>query len=373
MKLEVKIPSVGESITSGYLSEWKVESGASVQSGDILFLLETDKISTEVNAEQAGVIEIQVPGGEDVAVGQVVGIIDTEAAARNESNAAPKKVEDTQPAPAAKAEVSAEKPNEAPKAAAPPAQPAKSQSTALATSETRPQRTDRETRSNLSPLRRRVADTLVKAQHTSASLTTFNECDMSAVMGLRKTLQDDFTDTYGIKLGLMSFFVKAVVEALRTVPKLNARIEENTFIQNHYFDVGVAVSTEKGLMVPVLRDVDTKSFADIEKALADYAQKAREGKITIEDLQGGVFTLSNGGIFGSLLSTPILNYPQAGILGMHTIQQRPIAQDGQVVIRPMMYLALTYDHRVVDGREAVTFLVRIKECIEEPARLLVQA
>jgi 2-oxoglutarate dehydrogenase E2 component (dihydrolipoamide succinyltransferase) len=225
----------------------------------------------------------------------------------------------------------------------------------------------------MSPLRKKIATHLVNAQHEAAILTTFNECDMSAVMDLRKRLQDDFTARNGVKLGFMSFFIKAVVEALKSVPQVNARIEGDEIVENHFYDIGVAVGTEKGLIVPVIRDCDQKSFAQIEKDIVDYAVKARDGKLGLPDLQGGVFTITNGGIYGSLLSTPIINPPQSGILGMHSIQQRPVAVDGQVVIRPMMYLALSYDHRLVDGKEAVTFLVRVKQCIESPERMLLGA
>jgi 2-oxoglutarate dehydrogenase E2 component (dihydrolipoamide succinyltransferase) len=228
----------------------------------------------------------------------------------------------------------------------------------------------RSTRKRLSPLRKKIAQQLVMAQHTAAILTTFNEADMSAVMRLRSEMQESFVKEHGIKLGFMSFFIKAVVSALKAVPAVNARMDGDEHVQNHFHDIGVAVGTERGLMVPIIRDADRKTFPEIERELAGYATKAREGKIKIEDLQGGVFTISNGGIYGSLLSTPILNPPQSGILGMHKIQERPIAEKGQVVIRPMMYLALSYDHRVVDGKEAVTFLIRIKDCIESPARLL---
>ncbi len=207
------------------------------------------------------------------------------------------------------------------------------------------------------------------AQHTAAILTTFNECDMTAVQELRKKSQDDFTKKNGVKLGFMSFFIKAAVEGLKAVPSINGRIEGDDFIQNHFYDIGVAVGTERGLVVPVVRDADKKSFADLERDIASYATKAREGKIKIEELQGGTFTISNGGVYGSLMGTPILNPPQSGILGMHAINQRPIAIDGKVVVRPMMYLALSYDHRAVDGKEAVTFLVRVKECIEDPTKL----
>lgn len=225
----------------------------------------------------------------------------------------------------------------------------------------------------MSPLRRKIATHLVNAQHEAAILTTFNECDMSAVMDLRKRHQDDFTARNGVKLGFMSFFIKAVVEALQAVPAVNARIEGDEIVENHFYDIGVAVGTEKGLVVPVIRDCHEKSFARIEKDIVEYANKARDGKLGLPDLQGGVFTITNGGIYGSLLSTPILNPPQSGILGMHSIQQRPVAVDGQVVIRPMMYLALSYDHRLVDGKEAVTFLVRVKQCIESPERILLGA
>jgi 2-oxoglutarate dehydrogenase E2 component (dihydrolipoamide succinyltransferase) len=256
------------------------------------------------------------------------------------------------------------------KSAAPPPAPPKAASPS--TPAPTPSAGERTTRKKLTPLRRKIAAQLVSAQQTAAILTTFNECDMSGVMALRSRVQDSFTKRHGVKLGFMSFFIKAVVEALRSVPVLNAQLEGDELVQNHFYDIGVAVGTEKGLIVPVLRDCDKKGFAQLEKDIAAYATKARDGKIGIEDLTGGVFTISNGGTYGSLLSTPILNPPQSGILGMHNIVQRPIAVNGEVVIRPMMYLALSYDHRVVDGKEAVTALVRIKECIEDPSRLLLE-
>ena len=227
-------------------------------------------------------------------------------------------------------------------------------------------------RKKMSMLRRKIATQLVSAQQTAAILTTFNEVDMSKVMKLRKDVQETFIKKYDVKLGFMSFFVKAVVQALKDVPSINGTIEGNEVVQNHYYDIGVAIGTEKGLFVPVIRDADEKNFAQIEKDIIAYANKAREGQINIDDLKGGVFSISNGGTYGSLLSTPILNPPQSGILGMHTIQQRPVAVDGKVEIRPMMYLALSYDHRLVDGKEAVTFLIRIKECLESPERLLLE-
>jgi len=229
---------------------------------------------------------------------------------------------------------------------------------------------ERETRRKMSPLRRKIAERLVAATQEAALLTTFNEVDMSAVMELRKAHQDAFVKRHGVKLGFMSFFVKAVTQALISVPAVNARIEDDTIVSQHYYDIGVAVGTDKGLMVPVVRDCESKSFARIEQDILDYAKAAREGKIKMDDLQGGVFTISNGGIYGSMLSTPIINYPQPAILGLHNIQERPVVRNGEIVARPMMYLALSYDHRLIDGKEAVTFLSVIKNAIEDPSRLL---
>ena len=225
---------------------------------------------------------------------------------------------------------------------------------------------------NVAALRRKIAAQLVMAQQTTATLTTFNECDMSEVMTLRKKVQEKFQADHGLKLGFMSFFIKATVEALKAVPSINSRIDGDDFILNHYYDIGVAVGTERGLVVPVVRDAEQKSFAELERDIADFGARARDGKIKIEDLQGGSFTISNGGVYGSLMGTPILNPPQSGILGMHAIQQRPVGDEGQVVVRPMMYLALSYDHRAVDGKEAVTFLIKVKEAIENPTALLLE-
>lgn len=261
----------------------------------------------------------------------------------------------------------AEKPAPSP-APAPAPVPAPKAPAALAAPA--PEAGERQSRRKLTPLRQRIAERLVSAQHSAALLTTFNEVDMSAVMALRSKHQDEFVKKYGFKLGFMSFFVKAVVHALKEVPAINTQIDGDTLVQNHYYDIGVAVSTEKGLMVPVIRGCDALGMPSIERAIADAAGKAREGRITLADLEGGVFTITNGGTFGSLLSTPIINPPQSAILGMHAINDRPVAVSGQVVIRPMMYVALTYDHRLVDGREAVTFLVKVKQQLEDPARLL---
>jgi 2-oxoglutarate dehydrogenase E2 component (dihydrolipoamide succinyltransferase) len=385
MSVEVKIPSVGESITSGLLSVWHKNDGDTVAAGDALLTLETDKVSSEIQAEQGGVLRIKVPAGTDVKIGEVVAVIEeggagtTKPEAKAGKPALPAATPATEPRPAAApapapASTSAAAPAPAPVAKSPSISEAVASAnlslSTISESAPAPVREGRITRKRMSPLRRKIAQQLVAAQHTAALLTTFNEADMSAVMKLRVEMQDSFTKEHGIKLGFMSFFIKASVSALKAVPALNVRVDGEDVVHNHFYDIGVAVGTERGLVVPVIRDADQSSFADIERSLADYAVKAREGKIKIEDLQGGVFTISNGGIYGSLLSTPILNPPQSGILGMHKIQERPIAEKGQVVIRPMMYLAMSYDHRVVDGKEAVTFLVRIKECIENPARLL---
>ncbi|MEI7822899.1 MAG: dihydrolipoyllysine-residue succinyltransferase, partial [Verrucomicrobiota bacterium] len=376
MSLEVKIPAVGESVTSGMISAWLKKDGDAVAKGDALLTLETDKVSTEITADAAGTLRIRVQAGAEVKIGEVVATIEAGAAAP--AKAAAEKTAEPKPAEAksseakpakksAKAEtapVSAPVTAPAPVAETPAAAVAAANESLAVISENLAPESGRVTRKKMSPLRRKIAAQLVMAQHTAAILTTFNEADMSAVMTLRKAMGDDFQKQHGIKLGFMSFFIKAVVAALKAVPQVNVRVEGDDLVQNHFYDIGVAVGTERGLMVPVVRDAHRKSFAEIERDLVAYAVKAREGRIGIDDLSGGVFTISNGGIYGSLLSTPILNPPQSGILGMHKIQERPVVVNGAVVIRPMMYLAMSYDHRVVDGREAVTFLVRVKEAIE---------
>jgi 2-oxoglutarate dehydrogenase E2 component (dihydrolipoamide succinyltransferase) len=385
--MDVTIPTVGESITSGVISTWHKKEGETVQPGDILLTLETDKVSTEIPAEAAGVLRIKAAEGQEVKIGEVVASI--EEAGGAQAAAAPAPVSDPAPAPApaptpapkkksAKPEPPTAQPAPSPiPEPAPPVQPpspppAPEPSLPGPPPQPATSTDSRVTRKRLSPLRRKIAAQLVMAQHTAAILTTFNECDMTAVMTLRKQMQEPFQKQHGVKLGFMSFFVRAAVAALKAVPQVNSRLEGEELITHHYYDIGVAVGTERGLVVPVIRDADLKSFAAIEQSILDYAGKAREGKIKIEDLQGGVFTISNGGVYGSLLSTPILNPPQSGILGLHKIQERPMALDGQVVIRPMMYLALSYDHRVVDGKEAVTFLIHVKEAIENPLRLLLE-
>jgi 2-oxoglutarate dehydrogenase E2 component (dihydrolipoamide succinyltransferase) len=400
---------MGESISSGILAKWHVKSGDSVSKDQPLFELETDKITSEGYAEAAGTITLKADTGAEVKIGQVVALIEAggaPAAAAEKQPSAPAAPK-APPAPEAPpAPVAAPAPKAAPlpavpspavrriaaetgvdpaavagsgkegrvtkgdmlAAAAAPARPAAPSPEAPAASAPKPG--ERQTRRKLSPLRLKIAERLVAAQNSAALLTTFNEADMSAVMALRSRYQEDFVKRNGLKLGFIPFFVKAVVQALREVPAINSQIEGDEIVQNHYYDIGVAVSTEKGLMVPVIRDCDTLGMAGIEQAIADAAGRAREGRIALADLEGGVFTITNGGTFGSLLSTPIINPPQSAILGMHAINERPVAAAGQVVIRPMMYLALTYDHRVVDGREAVTFLVKVKQAIEDPSRLL---
>ena len=415
MSVEVKVPAVGESISSGVVSVWHRKSGDFVNAGDALFTLETDKVSTEIVAEKAGVLETKAAEGQEVKIGEVVATID-------DSKSAPEEKKTEKPLEKKK-DPDAEKKRVEEKERKAPPEKEKSLSPAVrriveeerlesekisgtgkdgrltkgdvltagqnrkpvgeavgfpgtATPSPTGERdrraqpeTDRFTRKKMSPLRRKIAAQLVMAQQTAAILTTFNECDMSAVQELRAKSQEAFTKKNGIKLGLMSFFIKAAVEALKAVPVVNSRIEEDDFIQNNFYDIGVAVGTERGLVVPVVRDADKKSFAELEIDIAGYAVKAREGKLKIEDLQGGTFTISNGGVYGSLLSTPILNPPQSGILGMHKIMPRPVAVDGKVEVRPMMYLALSYDHRAIDGKEAVTFLIKVKECIEDPKKL----
>ncbi len=423
MAIEVKIPAVGESITSGVVSAWHKKSGEFVNEGEPLFTLETDKVSTEIVAEKAGVLETKVPEGKEVKIGEVVATIDDSKQTPEEKTAEkPKKREPEEKKKQPQVEKKAAERKEpatadrgrpestpAPTTLSPAVRriveeekldPEKIPGTGiggrltktdmLAAAQQRetvgeavsfpgtaapsptavqPSTDGRFTRKKMSPLRRKIAQQLVMAQHTAAILTTFNECDMSAVQQLRSKAQEEFTKKNGVKLGLMSFFIKACVEALKAVPVVNGRIEGDDFIQNNFYDIGVAVGTERGLVVPVLRDADKKTFADLERAIADFAAKAREGKLKIEDLQGGTFTITNGGVYGSLFATPILNPPQSGILGMHKIMPRPMAVDGKVEIRPMMYLALSYDHRAIDGKEAVTFLIKVKECIEDPRKL----
>ncbi|MDI1227905.1 MAG: 2-oxoglutarate dehydrogenase complex dihydrolipoyllysine-residue succinyltransferase [bacterium] len=402
MAVEIVVPALGESVQEATVAKWLKKVGDSIAVDEPLVELETDKVTLEVNAKSAGVLkEIKVQTGSNVAVGAVLGSIGegtgaaaapkaakADAPAKTEpkaAQAAAKPVSnDTFLSPAVRKLVDDKKVdtagiagtgkdgrltkgdvlealNKAPAAPAAkaPAAPSGPRSHA-----------DREERVRMTRLRQRVAERLKEAQNTAAMLTTFNEVDMTHVMALRTQYKDSFEKKHGTKLGFMSFFVKAAVQALKDFPAVNAEIDGGDIVYKNYYDIGVAVSAPTGLIVPVLREADAKGFAQIEKEIVDLGTRARDGKLALDELSGGTFTITNGGIFGSLMSTPILNPPQSGILGMHKIQERPIAVNGQVVIRPMMYLALSYDHRIVDGKEAVSFLVRIKDAIEDPQRLL---
>jgi 2-oxoglutarate dehydrogenase E2 component (dihydrolipoamide succinyltransferase) len=418
--VSITVPGVGESITEGIIARWLKSDGAAVTAGEPLFELETDKASNVVPAAASGILKIEVPEGATVPIGSSIGTLDPAGqpqaqASASKSGSAPaasngggaaalapsvrRIVAEEQVDPASiagtgrggritKGDVLAHLATAPPektatatavakgKPASAPDVPAPAKSAPAAPSQTPsppPSRTaPREVRQRMSGIRQRIAQRLVEAQQTAAILTTFNEADMTRVMELRTRYKDTFKTKHGVALGFMSFFIKAAIEALRAFPAVNGRIDGADIVLHNAYDIGVAVSTERGLMVPVLRDADRMSFAEIEKAIGAFAVKAREGTIAVSDLQGGTFTITNGGVFGSLLSTPILNPPQSGILGMHSIQKRPVAINDQVVIRPMMYLALSYDHRIVDGREAVSFLVRIKECIENPERLFLE-
>lgn len=408
MIVEVKVPSVGESITEGVLSNWAVADGAYVEKGATLFELDTDKATTDVPAPESGTVQHLAAKGDEVLINSVVAKINTSGSAAASTSEKPAE-------PAAKAETAKPKAAEEDKrvvatsvakkmaaesnvnldsvtgtgtggritredieshlqkqSAPAPAKPVAAEPKAAPAKATASIDGPEVTREKMTPLRRKIAERLVEAQHTAAMLTTFNDVDMTAVMNLRNEYKEQFEKCHGIKLGFMSFFAKAAVDALKAFPLVNAMIDGNEIVYNHRYNLGVAVSTERGLTVPVIRNIDQMGFAQIESEILAYAKKARDGKLGIDDLQGGTFTITNGGVFGSMLSTPILNPPQSAILGMHRIEERPVAVNGQVVIRPMMYLALSYDHRIIDGKEAVSFLVRIKNCIENPARMLLE-
>ncbi len=411
MAIELKIPAVGESITEVMIGEWLKAEGDWVAAGDEVVIIETDKVNVELPAPADGILkQILKQEGDDAEVGDVVGLMEAaekpegQPAAEPAAAEAPAAPAPAAPAPAApaasqegepivmpaaarvlaekgleasevratgpggrllKEDVMRHRPEPAPAPAAPAAAPPEPPPPAAVGSR-------HEEAVRMTPLRRRVAARLVEAQQTAALLTTFNEIDMSRVIALRKQYQESFVKRHGIKLGFMSFFVKAAIEALKAVPQVNAEFRGDEIVYRNYQDIGIAVGGGKGLVVPIIRNAERLSFAEVEKAIADYAARARDGKLKLEELQGGTFTISNGGIYGSLLSTPIVNPPQSGILGLHKIEERPIAVAGEVVVRPMMYVALTYDHRLIDGREAVTFLIRIKERIEDPTRILLE-
>jgi len=453
MIVEIKVPSVGESITEAVLAQWYKSDGDVIKKDEPLFVIETDKVTLEVVAEADGVLSITVAEAETVAIGAVVGTIDTEAAPKaaepvvtpkiseaeepeveTVEQAAPKEVEtaiEVEPTPAA------EKPepiiSEPMAASEPPAMPSERNeqlapsvrrlaaeknvdlsliagtgpggritkgdvllylesgqspssaggSTSVAVSKTAAQETAVQppakmpaeeliTRKPMTPIRQRIAERLLQSKQNTAMLTTFNEIDMSRVMDIRSQYKQSFKEKYGVNLGIMSFFIKASIEALKEFPQINAFVEGKDIIEHHYYHIGVAVGSERGLVVPVIRHADKLGFAELELAIVDYVTKINENRLVLADLEGGTFTISNGGVYGSLLSTPILNIPQSGILGMHKIEKRPVVLDDEIIIRPMMYVALSYDHRIVDGREAVTFLKRIKECVENPERITME-
>jgi 2-oxoglutarate dehydrogenase E2 component (dihydrolipoamide succinyltransferase) len=406
MSTDIRVPALGESVSEATVAQWFKGEGEAVKADEPLVALETDKVTVEVPAPAGGVLSsIKVRPGETVNVGAVIGMIEEGAAGKAAPAAkpAPKPAPAPPPVPKAveaplspavrklvaesgadpakidgsgkdgrvtKGDVIAhlEKPAPAP----PPVTPAPAPMPAVARAPSPPADGAREERVRMSRLRQTIARRLKDAQNVAAMLTTFNEVDMSAVMALRNQYKELFEKRHGVKLGFMSFFVKAVCQALKEIPAVNAEIDGEDIVYKNYYHIGVAVGTEKGLVVPVLRDAERMSFAAIEKTIADFGARARAGSLQIADMQGGTFTISNGGVYGSLMSTPILNAPQSGILGMHKIQERPVVADGQVVARPMMYLALSYDHRIVDGKEAVSFLVRVKECLEDPQRTILE-
>jgi len=400
---DIRVPTLGESVTEATVGKWFKQPGEAVAVDEPLVELETDKVTLEVPAPAAGVLsDIAVKAGDTVAVGALLGQITDGAAAAPAKAAAPaaKAPEAPKPAPAAKPtnmplppsvrKMAAESGIDAGKVAGtgmhgqvtkgdmmaaieraaaaptPVATPAPAQMRAPSPADD----AVREERVHMTRLRQTIARRLKDAQNTAAMLTTFNEVDMGAVMGLRNQYKELFEKKHGVKLGFMGFFVRACIQALKEIPAVNAEIDGTDTVYKNYYHIGVAVGTERGLVVPVVRDADTMSLAKIEQTIAEFGKRAREGTLKIEEMQGGTFTISNGGVYGSLMSTPILNAPQSGILGMHKIQERPVVVGGKIEARPMMYLALSYDHRIVDGREAVTFLVRVKECLEDPARLV---
>jgi 2-oxoglutarate dehydrogenase E2 component (dihydrolipoamide succinyltransferase) len=404
MSVEVKVPPVGDSITEVIIGEWHKRVGDRVAVDENVVGLESEKSSFDVPAPSAGVItQIMKQPGDTAAVGETIALIDAVAAGQNGNNPAAPAPATAAPAPSAPA---ATEPRVMPAAARAMAEtgvaPQKVEATGLGgrilkedvqraatAAQTAPTTlapapsvpapaTVRVTagrsvrRQPMNQIRRTIAKNLVEAQHNAALLTTFNECDMSAVMALRKQHQDSFTERHGVKLGFMSFFVKAVVDGLQAFPAINAQIQGQEIVYHDYCDIGIAIGGGKGLVVPVLRNAEQMTFAQIEQAIGALSKRAQAGQLLPDELKGGTFTITNGGVYGSLLSTPIVNPPQSGVLGMHSIQDRPVVRDGQIVARPMMYLALTYDHRIVDGREAVTFLKRIKDCLENPVRLMLE-
>jgi len=417
MPVELKIPPVGESINEVQIGQWLKSAGEQVEKDEPVVEIETDKVNVELPAPVSGTItRLLKEAGQVAAVGEVIGYLE-EGVAKAGSAPAARPASEARPSPEARPAKEARPATEARPAPSPepamkpratpaarrvlaehglepeevtatgPAgrllkedvlrhlegeEPSRTSGLQAATAPRGAPPVREEEAVPMTPMRRRIAERLVAAKQDAALLSSFNEIDMSAVVAIRAEVGEAFREKHGVKLGFMSFFVKAVIEALKAIPQLNAEIRGSNIVYRNYYDIGIAVSTEKGLVVPVLRNAERMSFAEIELAITDFAARAREGKIKLEELDGGTFTISNGGVYGSLLSTPIVNPPQSGILGMHAIQERPMARSGQVVILPMMYVALTYDHRIIDGREAVTFFKRVKELIEDPPRLLLE-
>ncbi|MBA3956969.1 MAG: 2-oxoglutarate dehydrogenase complex dihydrolipoyllysine-residue succinyltransferase [Parachlamydiaceae bacterium] len=389
MKVEIKVPAMGESISEASVGTILKPAGSSVAMDNELLELETDKVNQVLYAQQAGIVSYVVASGDTVKIGQVIGHIDTEGKATQEAAKAtpkPEKPMEPKKEEESKAQKKPVAPPEASKSEAriskeafvaeltqekkAPTQPVSAPVTPAVMPKATGIEVRQETRKKMSRIRQVIAKRLVESQQTMAMLTTFNEVDMSQVMSKRELYKESFAKQYGVRLGFMSFFVKAVVEALKAYPNFNCYIDGDDLVQREYYDIGIAVGTDRGLVVPVVRGCDKLSFAEIEGAIEKYAKKAREGGLAVDDLQGGGFTITNGGVYGSMLSTPIINPPQCGILGMHKITKRAMVVDDQIVIRPMMYLALSYDHRIVDGKEAVSFLVTVKDCLEDPARLV---
>lgn len=402
MPVEIKVPPGGESVTEALVSKWLKADGDFVQANEAIVELETDKAVMEVPSTTAGKLKVVTKAGNKVPIGTLLATVDEKAVAPAKAASAPVAAAVVTPVKTAVAATATKEPILSPAARVHAEEKGINPGsltgtgrggriikedvlqtgaklvagTNLVTASAVPPPSAnggvRETRQKMSMIRARIAQRLVESKQTTAQLTTFNEVDMSGIMALRAKFKDKFKDKYGVNLGFMSFFVKAVIEGLKAFPLVNARIEGEELVLQHFYDIGIAVSTERGLMVPVIRNCDQLSFAQIEQHIGEMAIKARDGKIAVSDLQGGTFTITNGGVFGSLMATPILNPPQSGILGMHGIKDRPVVVDGQIVIRPMMYLAFTYDHRVIDGRESVQFLVRVKDCIEDPQRLMLE-
>ena len=421
--MEIKIPAVGESVSEALVAKWLRQDGDRVSKDQPVCEIETDKITLELNAEADGVLSIAVAEGTTVPVGTVIASIEEGGEAQVAEETPATQAEPVQKPAAEEKPVAQAEPAQKPAAEAPPLSPAvrkMAQEKGISPEDVRgsgrggritvedllkaetgsresgignresgvgggekqipsriPETSEgeaegRETRTPLSPIRRRIAERLLAARQQTAMLTTFNEADMTRVIGLKQRHKEDFRRRHGVGLGFMPFFIKATVQALVEYPALNSRIEGNDLVRSHFYDIGIAVSGVKGLVVPVLRDADRLTFADMEVRIAEFVEKVKTNKLALTDLEGGTFSITNGGVYGSLLSTPILNPPQCGVLGMHAIQERPVVRDGEIVIRPMMYLALSYDHRIVDGREAVQFLKRVKELVEEPEDMLLE-